>query len=306
LLARRRELTWTIRDAPSQHGKTAMITGGNTGIGFATARLLAVKGARVLIACRTASKGQAAVDRIRADVPGARIEMVSLDLASLSSVRSCAATVIRDHPRLDILVNNAGIMMPPLSRTVDGFELQFGTNVLGHFALTGLLLPLLDSSSNGRIVALGSVAHWCGSIDFENLNAEKAYGRWNAYAQSKLAAIMLAHELERRLRTLDSRTISMAAHPGGAKTELQRNNGALKVISKVAGALTQAADDGALPSLRAATDPAARGGDYFGPTAMLTFRGPPVRQRGAKRADDPAIASRLWGECERQTGVTYP
>jgi NAD(P)-dependent dehydrogenase (short-subunit alcohol dehydrogenase family) len=298
-------MSWTADSMKDQKGKTFLITGSNTGIGLATAQALAGLGAHVIIACRNTQKGAAAKEQIRQRTPGAKVDQVSLDLASLASVRSCAAQVLKVYKRLDGLINNAGLMMPPLGRTDDGFELQFGTNLLGHFAFTGLLLPLMDGKRDTRIVSLGSVAHWDGEIDFNNLNAEKGYSRWRAYSQSKLANIMFAYELERRLRRKGSSILSLAAHPGGTKSELSRHSAVLKVISALTGAFTQSPEDGALPSLRAALDPEARGGEYYGPSKMLTMRGPPVCQPSSQRSRDEAVAARLWQECERLTGVSY-
>lgn len=298
-------MSWTANDVGQQKGKTFVVTGSNTGIGFATAKVLASRGGRVVLACRSVQKGEAALVRIRQEAPGADVSLVPLDLSSLVSVRRAADTLLSQLDRLDVLINNAGLMMPPFARTEDGFEMQFGSNLLGHFALTGLLLPLLLKAPDARVVSLGSVAHWDGRIDFDNLNAEKGYGKWRAYAQSKLACIMFAYELERRLRRAGSSAISLAAHPGGTKSELQRNNALLGFLAVLSASVTQETEDGALPSLRAAVDCEARGGEYYGPSKMLTFSGPPTKQRSARRSHDEAVAARLWQACERLTGVSY-
>lgn len=293
---------WSAADIATQQGRTVLVTGSNAGIGFATARLLAAKGARVVMACRSTQKGEAALTRIRSEFPGSELQLLTLDLADLESVRRFATQMLTQHERLDVLINNAGVMMPPMGRTADGFETQFGTNVLGHFALTGLLLPLLVRTPASRVVTLASVAHWAGRIDFDNLNAEKGYRSWGAYAQSKLANLMLAYELERRLRRAgNSTTISLAAHPGGTNSDLGRHNLLLRAMSPFA----QSIDAGALPSLRAALDAAAGGGDYYGPAGLATLSGPPVKQRSSRRSHDEAVAVRLWARCQQLSQVSY-
>jgi NAD(P)-dependent dehydrogenase (short-subunit alcohol dehydrogenase family) len=280
-------MPWTLEQAADQTGRRILITGSNTGIGYATAVLLARKGARIVLACRNADKGRAALTRLRADVAGVDAELVPLDLANLRSVREAAAMLEAQNQPIDTLINNAGLMMPPLARTADGFELQFGTNVLGHFAFTGLVLPLLEKNPAARVVWLSSVA------------------RWGAYAQSKLADLMLAYEMQRRLERGGATMISMAAHPGGTKSELSRHNALLRVINALTARVLQDAQAGAMPSVRAATDPNARGGDYYGPGGLGTMSGPATRQRSSKRSHDGAVAARLWQRCEELTGVRW-
>lgn len=287
-----------------QHGKTILITGSNAGIGFATASILAEHGGEIIMACRNPAKAEAAAQRLRDAVPGVSLELLPLDLADLSSVRSAADTLLAAQRPIDVLINNAGLMMPPFSETRDGFELQFGTNVLGHFAFTGLILPLLQDREGARIVWLSSVAHWPGRINFNNLNAEKRYSKFGAYAQSKLADLMLAYEMQRRLARVGAKAISLAAHPGGTKSELSRNNGMLKAINVAFSRVIQETRDGAMPSVLAATDPDARGGDYYGPSKMLTFSGPAQKQGSSRYSRREDIAGQLWQVCQKLTGVS--
>ncbi|HKY93468.1 MAG TPA: oxidoreductase [Nevskiaceae bacterium] len=293
---------WNLDAVGSQHGKTALVTGSNTGIGLATVRALARKGARVLLACRNPQKGTDALARLRTEVPDCDAALIVLDLARLASVRVAADAVLAQTDRLDLLINNAGLMMPPFSRTEDGFELQFGTNVLGHFALTGHLLPLLERTSQARVVWLSSLTHWTARIDFANLNAEKGYKDSREYGQSKLANLMLAYEMDRRLKRTGGTTLSVAAHPGFTRSELTRD---LKLINLLAKPFLQPTDDGALPSLRAALDPTVRGGEHFGPGGFAAIAGAPTRQRSSRRSQDPAVAAQLWETCEALTGVRY-
>ncbi len=294
-------MVWSMAEVGSQTGKTFLITGSNTGIGFATARLLAGKRAKIIMACRNTAKGELALKQLKSMVPGADCTLMALDLASLKSVRSFADRVNTNYPRLDVLINNAGVMIPPLGRTEDGFETQFGTNVLGHFALTGLLLPLLNRTPHARVVTMASIAHWPGRINFDNLNAEQGYSKAGAYAQSKLANLMFAYELQRRLHGSGADTISLAAHPGGSHSELSRHSLILKLLSHLA----QSVDDGALPSIRAAVDGQAQGGEYYGPRGIGTIAGAPIRQRSSRRSHDLTVAARLWAACETLTGLPY-
>jgi NAD(P)-dependent dehydrogenase (short-subunit alcohol dehydrogenase family) len=301
-------MSWEINmleQVGDQSGKRVLVTGSNTGIGFETARMLALKGADVILACRNTEKGKTALDRIRAETPGANLDLVKLDLASLASVRECAQTVLNKYDRLDILVNNAGLMMPPFQRTEDGFELQFGTNVLGHFALTGLLFPLIEASSDARVVWLSSVAHLSGKIDFNNLNAEQKYSKWGAYGQSKLADLMLAYEMQRRLEGKGLPIISLASHPGGTNSELARNNLLLKITNVLSRPFMQSPTQGAMPSILAATAPDARGGDYYGPSGFRHMTGPAAKQASSDRSHDSDVATRLWQVCEQLTGVNF-
>jgi NAD(P)-dependent dehydrogenase (short-subunit alcohol dehydrogenase family) len=289
----------------SQQGKTILITGSNTGIGFETARLLALKGADIIIACRNQEKGQQALADLRAKVPGVQASLVQLDLANLESVRQCAAEIIENHPTLDALINNAGLAMPPLQKTADDFEMQFGTNVLGCFAFTGLLMPLLVKTTGARVVWLSSVAHWRGTIDFDNLNAEKGYSSFGAYAQSKLANLMLAYEMQRRLEHSHITMLSLAAHPGGTKSDLSRNNTLLKIITLFTSPFIQKTTEGAMPSMLATTEPELKGGEFFGPSGFMTIKGPAELQQSSKYSYDSVIASRLWQTCEQLTGVPF-
>lgn len=298
-------MQWTKNDIGNQEGKTILVTGSNTGIGFATATLLASNGAQVILTSRNREKGEQALARLRADIPNARVSLLSLDLANLASVRAAAEEVAARHEKLDVLINNAGLMIPPFSRTADGFEIQFGTNVLGHFAFTGLLLPLLLRTPHSRTVWLSSVAHWVGRIDFDDLNAEKGYAKWRAYSQSKLADLMIAYEMQRRLQRSGTSAISLASHPGGTKSDLSRNSGSVKFIEAVAGLFLQTTEQGAMPSVRAAVDPSARGGDFYGPSNFGTISGPAEKQRSSKRSHDEAVAAKLWQTCETFTGVRW-
>ena len=263
------------------------------------------RGARVLLACRDPGRGGAALDRVRHEVPGAEVELVRLDLASLASVRDAAADVAGRLDRLDLLVDNAGVMAVPRSLTADGFERQLGTNHLGHFALTGLVLPLLLAASAPRVVVVSSGAHRAGRIAFDDLQGERSYRRWGAYAQSKLANLLFAHELGRR--SAATPLLVAAAHPGYAATELQRGQGSplLEAAMRVGNLLVAQSDAaGAWPSLYAATMPDVRRGDYWGP-ALAEVRGTPKRVGRSAAAMDDAVAQRLWEVSEQLTGVTY-
>jgi NAD(P)-dependent dehydrogenase (short-subunit alcohol dehydrogenase family) len=287
---------WNFDDVGDLTGKVCIVTGANTGLGFSDARMLAQKHATVILACRNTARAAAAVAQIRASSPSADARAALLDLSSLASVREFAGRILSDYPRLDLLINNAGVMMPPKEMTLDGFESQFAINYLGHFLLTRLLLPLLDRSPPARVVSLSSLAHRGGRIDLENLNAQVSYSRWNAYAQSKLACLMFALELQRRLDAAGSATLSLAAHPGATSTELARHSGIMRMFS---GLLSQPTDAGALPTLRAAIDPAARGGQYYGPAYLSGLRGPPVLEAPKKQALDEEVSKKLWAVSER-------
>jgi len=303
-----RQRPWTVADVPAQQGRTAVVTGANTGIGFEAAAVLAQRGAVTILACRDTGKAERAVARLSAAAPQATVSVVRLDLASLDSVRAAAEQIRASHSRLDLLINNAGLMMPPRGTTADGFELQFGTNHLGHFALTGLLLDLMLSVPGSRVVTVSSNGHRTGRINFADLQSERRYGRMTAYAQSKLANLMFTYELERRLRAAEAATIALAAHPGSAGTELVRHiPGVLQTVyDRAGGVFRQSAAMGALPTLRAATDPEARGGEYYGPSGFGQLTGYPVRVSSNSRSHDEAAQRRLWAESERLTGVTFP
>lgn len=296
-------MNWTTENIPDQTGKTVIVTGANSGIGFDAARVLAEKGARVILACRSQNKGQEALDKIKARVPNALVELGSLDLSSLESVRSFASWFKQNHNQLDLLINNAGIMTTPFGHTADGFELQLGTNHFGHFALTGLLIDLVQATPNARVVTLSSQAHRIGKIDFDNLNSEKGYNKYRAYGQSKLANLMFAYELERRLRKTNSNVISVAAHPGSTSTDLARHSRLLNLFFILG--LSQDVTKGSLPTLRAACDPNTQGGDYYGPGGFMQLVGPPVKEQSTKRSHDKEVARRLWQVSEQMTGISY-
>ena len=303
-----RQGPWTVADVPDQQGRTAVVTGANSGIGFEAAAVLAQRGAVTVLACRDTGKAERAAARLPATAPQAKVSVVRLDLASLDSVRAAAGQIRASHERLDLLINNAGLMMPPRGTTADGFELQFGTNHLGHFALTGLLLDRLLTVPGSRVVTVSSNGHRAGRINFADLQSERRYGRMSAYAQSKLANLMFTYELERRLRAAGAATIALAAHPGSAGTDLVRHfPGVMQTVySRAGGVFKQSAAMGALPTLRAATDPAARGGEYYGPGGFAQMTGYPVRVSSNGRSRDEQAQRRLWAESERLTGVTFP
>jgi NAD(P)-dependent dehydrogenase (short-subunit alcohol dehydrogenase family) len=308
---------WKAADIPSLAGKRVIITGANSGIGYHAALKLARKGAQVVLACRDRQRGDDALARLHADSPGTHTELAILDLASLSSVRDFAEKELAQHRPLHILINNAGVMAPPRRlQTADGFELQFGTNVLGHFALTALLMPALEqaaaaSHDRPRIVTLASIAHKRGQLNFDDLQSTKTYSPVKAYQQSKLADLIFAFELDRRLRTANSRVMSVAAHPGVANTNLFRagDHGPLEktlrnLFGHVIGIVLNTDSEGALPTLYAATAPDAEDGGYYGPQGLQEMRGDIVdRAVVAPQARDASTATRLWQTCEDLTGI---
>ena len=310
---------WTAADIPSQAGSRVLITGANSGIGYMTALKLARKDAKVLLACRDQTRGEAAIKRILSDSPGADVELVVLDLASQQSVREVAARELDKGLALDLLINNAGVMTPPQRKeTKDGFEVQFGTNVLGHFALTGLLMPALERAAasakqNPRVVTISSIAHKRGRIDFDDLQSTKKYSPMKAYQQSKLANLMFSFELDRRLKATGSRVMSVAAHPGVAETNLflredysAAEMAGRRVIGGIIGAFLNTDAEGALPTLYAATAPEAVGGGYYGPQGFQEMRGGDVgNAQVSEQARDTAVAGRLWETCEALTGVRF-
>lgn len=306
----RAETAWAEKDVPDQTGRLAIVTGSNTGLGYDTARVLAERGATVVIAVRDTAKGEAAAARIRAVHAGADVAVQRLDLGSLASVRESAAEMTAAHPRIDLLINNAGVAYPPKQTTADGFELQFGTNHLGHFALTGLLLPNLLDVDGSRVVVVASVAHKIRArIDFDDLQWEhRRYERLPAYAQSKLANLMFAYTLQRHLAAADAKTIAVAAHPGAAATDLIRHipGGGLPGVGWALGRAFNTAEMGALPTLRAATDPGVRGGQYYGPDGLAEWRGHPTLVRSSAQSRDQSIGDRLWSVSEELTGVAFP
>jgi NAD(P)-dependent dehydrogenase (short-subunit alcohol dehydrogenase family) len=304
--------SWKASDIPSQAGRVAIITGANSGLGFVTARELARAGATVVMTSRNPERGADAEQRLRAAVPGADVRLEALDLASLASVRDFADRIASTYDGVDVMVNNAGVMAIPRATTEDGFEMQFGTNHLGHFALTGLLLPALLRRPGSRVVTVSSGAHKAGAINFADLTGEKRYFSWRAYAQSKLANLLFAFELQRRLDAAGAGTISVAAHPGYAATNLQAvgpqqsgNRLMGRLMDLANAALGQSADDGALPQLYAATAPDVRGGGFYGPSQLFEMRGAPKRVDSTSRSKDQKLAARLWSVSEELTGVSW-
>ena len=294
---------WTTNNIPDQTGKVVIITGANSGLGLEATRALAEKGAHVVMACRDTNKGWAAMAPILDANPAAALEVMPLNLADLNSVRAFTEAFSNKHDRLDILMNNAGVMaLPKRWETADGFEMQFGTNHLGHFALTSLLLDHLLSTPSSRVVTVSSNAHKIGRIQFDNLNAEKSYSQWGAYGQSKLANLLFAYELQRRFDESDVDTISVAAHPGYAATNLQRSSTVSKLMNRF---VAQDQAMGALPQLRAATAADMRGGDYYGPDRFFEQRGHPVKVQSNSASHDEELARRLWSVSEKLTGVDY-
>ena len=300
---------WNEHGIPDQRGRVAVVTGANSGLGYVTARELARKGARVVLACRSEVRGSEAADRIVAEVPGAEAQFGRLDLGDLASVREFAATF--PYERLDLLVNNAGVMAMPYGTTVDGFETQFGVNHLGHFALTGLLLPALLDAPDARIVTLSSFMHLLANIDIDDLNSERRYSRWTAYSRSKTANLLFTHELARRLAAAGSGVVAAAAHPGYAATNLQTagpqaegRRGAERFMEIGNRVFAQSAEAGALPSLYAATAPDVRPDAFFGPRIAM-WRGAPAPSRRAPWTLNDAMGQRLWAASEELTGVVY-
>lgn len=301
---------WTIQDIPDQKGQVVIVTGGNSGIGYEAALALAGKNAQVILTARSLDKGEEAARNIREKYPQADIAVMELDLADLKNVRNFARAFLAKHQRLDILINNAGVMALPRRKTVDGFEMHFGTNHLGHFALTGWLLPILKATPNGRIVTVSSGVHTSGDIHFDDLQWEKKYERWSAYAQSKLANLLFAYELQRRLSATGNSLISVGCHPGYTATNLQAagpqmEGSAIKLwMMKLGNAIfAQGQDMGALTTLYAAVAPDVNGCDYIGPQEGM--RGYPVKVMSNNKSYDEALAKRLWKVSEALTGVVY-
>src|SRR5215471_6848227 len=303
---------WTAQDVGDQSGRIAVITGANSGIGLETAKVLARHGALVVLAGRNPGRTSVAAESIRSDQSGAQVETAELDLASLESVRKAGADLTARFPKLDLLINNAGLMFPPYGLTKDGFELQFGTNHLGHFALTGLLMPSLLATSGSRVVTLSSNGHRTGRMNFADLQSARHYQKYTAYGRSKLANLMFTYELQRRLSAAGAPTIAVAAHPGTARTELTRHMSALSNAAMspkyhaVNQWFVQDAKMGALPTLRAATDPNAVGGTYYGPNGPFQMTGYPIVVTSSGRSHNKEAQRRLWAESEQLTQVTYP
>ncbi len=299
---------WTSEEIPDQSGRTAVVTGANSGLGLVTARELARAGASVVLACRTLSKAAAAVEQIRAEVADADLEVRELDLSSLKSVRAFATAYRDEVGPLDLLINNAGLMAPPRRESADGYELQLATNHLGHFALTGLLLEALEGREDARVVTVSSFVHHTGRISFDNLQGTRNYNRWLAYGQSKLANLLFMYELDRRLRAAGSQVKSLGSHPGYAATELQTNAAPrldtlfMSVTNKM---VAQSAAMGALPSLYAATQPGLEGGLFIGPDGIGGQRGHPKVVDSSGRSKDRDAARRLWEVSSELTGVAF-
>jgi NAD(P)-dependent dehydrogenase (short-subunit alcohol dehydrogenase family) len=294
---------WTNDDIPDQSGRTILITGANSGLGFRSAQALAAKGARVLLGCRNAAKAAAALDEVKQVATGPAPEVVPIDLADLDSVRAAAADVAGRIDALDVLMNNAGVMATPKGRTPQGFETQLGTNHLGHFALTGLLLAQLRAAAAPRVISTSSQAHRMGRMRWDDLQWDRGYERWRAYGQSKLANLLFMRELARR----DTSIISAAAHPGWAATHLQSGEGITKKLSAMGNRVFAQSDSmGALPQLYAATMPDVASGEYFGPDGMFERAGHPTRVGMTAHARNDTDAARLWTVSEELTGVTFP
>ena len=297
----RKKDNWTAENITNVKDKIAVVTGGNSGLGKETARVLAQKGVVVILAVRSIDRGEKAALDIRKEFPKSSVEVMKLDLSSLASVESFAKEFLGRYKHLDFLINNAGIMVPPYSKTEDGFELQFGTNHLAHFALTGLLLPLLESTQNSRIVTVSSQAHLFGNVDFDDLAwEERKYSGIKAYGDSKIANLYFTYELARKLKDSDIKVLG--AHPGWTSTNLQKNSPFFRLLNPF---FAQKPEMGALPSLRAATDPDAQSGDYFGPSGRGGVRGYPEKVRSNERSNDKEIAEKLWHTSEKLTGIKY-
>ncbi len=303
---------WSPDDIPDLSGKVAVVTGANSGIGLGAAGLLADHGADVVMACRDPGRAQAALEKLQARGPRGQVETMALDLADLASVRAFAEAYGARRERLDLLCNNAGVMALPRQLTADGFEMQIGVNHFGHFALTGLLLPALLASQGARVVTVSSVAHRMGRMHWDDLDLERRYERWRAYGQSKLANLLFAFELQRRLARAAHPAISLACHPGYANTNLQfvapemEGAGLRKAFFRTSNRLfAQSPEQGAWPTVYAATAPELAGGEYIGPSGLGEMRGPPKRVGCARAAQDEAAAARLWDLSVERTGTDY-
>ncbi len=292
---------WNANDIQDLTGRMAIVTGANSGIGYETARALALRGANVILACRNATKAQTAVDQIRSEGPTGTAAFMELDLSSLASIRAFTEAFKAEHSRLDLLINNAGIMMPATRQTTtDGFEVQFGVNHLGHFQLTLQLLDLLKTTPKARVVTVSSVAHQQGSINFDDLNSESSYGRIRSYGQSKLANLLFTLELQRQLDEEGADVIAVAAHPGWTATNLQQHVSLFKFLNNF---LAQSPEDGALPTLYAAVGDDVKGGDYYGPGGFLEWKGSPDKADIRPHGRDAAIARQLWNVSTEMTAT---
>lgn len=294
---------WNAENIPSQAGRIAIVTGSSSGIGYETARVLANKQAEVILAVRNLDKGNTALAKILQQNPDAKVKVLELDLANLASVKNFAANFKANYSQLDLLINNAGVMIPPYTKTIDGFELQFGTNHLGHFALTGQLLSLLINTRGSRIVNVSSAAHAMGNLDLDDLHWEKRnYAKWKAYGDSKLANLYFTYELDRQLKAHGLNTLVTASHPGWTATELQRTSSLMQSLN---GFFGQDITMGALPTLRAAIEPDLKGSEYFGPQGFMEIRGYPVKVKSNELSQDQAIAKKLWSVSEKLTKVKF-
>jgi len=298
---------WTTNDIPDLTGRVIIVTGANSGIGYEAAKEFTRKGAQTILACRSVDKSRTALNQIRAEIPTAKVEVMQLDLASQKSVHAFADDFKSKYNRLDVLVNNAGIMMVLYGKTEDGFERQFGTNHLGHFALTGLLIDLLKNTPNSRVVNVSSNAHHQGIMDFDNLMyaGGRGYSPMNAYGRSKLANLLFTYELQRRFETAGMNTIATAAHPGLTNTALADHIPGVKLLRPILGRMIQSAAMGALPTLRAAVDPSAKGGQYYGPAGSGETGGYPIVVRSNRASHNKADALQLWQVSEKLTGVAF-
>ena len=304
------EDVWTAWNIPDLTGKVIIVTGANSGIGYEAAKAFARKGAQVILACRSMDKAEAALVAIQAEVPNAQAEIMPLDLASQASVHAFADAFKAKHDQLDVLVNNAGIMMVPYATTEDGFESQFATNHLGHFALTGLLVDLLLKTPKSRVVSVSSTGHRMGSMDFDDLmfDGGTGYSPARAYGRSKLANLLFTYELQRRFEAIGADAIATAAHPGGSNTNLGRHladNWYMKLAEPLVERMMQDADMGALPTIRAAVDPNAKGGDYYGPNGFMEQGGYPILVQSNEASQNLNDAKQLWDMSEELTGVTF-
>ena len=299
--------SFNLKNIPSQKGRTAIVTGANTGLGFETALVLAKKEMKVIMACKSLKRAENAKRRILREEPEADLEIMIVDLRSLSSIRKFVKSFLPRYNQLDILVNNAGIMIPPYSKTEDGFESQMGVNYFGHFLLTGLLFDTLTKTPGSRIISLASNAHKKGYINFDNLNWEKNYSPMAAYRQSKLACLMFAYELQRRLENEGYPTISVAAHPGLSVTDILRKvpKWLLYISQPITNLFTHSPANGALPVLYAALGQDVKGGEYFGPQGKNEWTGKPGKVRSTPLSHDKEIARQLWEVSEKLTGIRY-
>lgn len=304
-------MAFEINNVPTKKGRVAIVTGANTGLGFETALVFAGLGMKTILACRTESRAREAMKRIKAEVPGADLKFLQIDLSDLSNVRAFAERFRSSYDKLDHLVLNAGIMMPPYATTTDGFESQMGANYFGHFLLTSLLIDLMPDDPSSRVVALSSGAHRMGNkrIQFDDLHWEKDYSAIAAYAQTKLACLMFGNELDRQLKAHGQKIVSLSAHPGLSTTELGRfSNPVLVALLKytLAPLVAQSPANGARPQIRAALDDNAKGGEYYGPTGFKEFKGPPGKVPQLAYAQDEKNMKELWDVSKELTGAVFP